>query len=554
MKEINNFNELEISENIKRSISDMGITEPTPIQKKAILPALTGYDVLAQAPTGTGKTFAFGIPLIEKIDKFSDEIQGLVVCPTRELAIQVCEELKSLSKYEEKIRILALYGGENIERQITFLRDKPQLIVATPGRLNDHLKRKKVTLDNVKCVVLDEADEMLSMGFLPDMDMILGKAPFDSQKLLFSATLPQEILNIAKKYQKGNSVKIKIQSEKKALSPQISQFYLEMKHSLKTDMLRAIIDINKYKLCLVFCNTKKKADELCEELVGFGCNASVLHGDMKQFERDRVMYKFRNDRIDILVATDVAARGVDVEGIEAVFNYDIPRMPEHYVHRIGRTGRADKSGTAYTFLSNSEMFLLKEIMKYTKTEIKPMKRPSFEEVLRIRALEALNKAEKIANTEDLHWYMSIIEENLEFEGKLKELTAALLYMNLNPVKNDEKSPEKNAKKSEKNEKNKKKTEKNDKISRLFFNVGSLDKIKRRHLEELINSHPMLCGMRIYDVDIFDKFSFINVKESDANDICDALTGMKFKGRELYVEIAEGEKKIKKNRKTSKKSM
>ena len=547
MNEITNFKELKISEYLKKSIFEMGITEPTPIQKKAVTPALLGYDILAQAPTGTGKTFAFGIPLIENIDKNSDDIQGVVVCPTRELAIQVCNELKSLVKYEEKIRVLAVYGGENIERQITFLRNKPQIVAATPGRLNDLMKRKKIKLDNVKAIVLDEADEMLSMGFLPDIDIILGKTPYEAQKLMFSATMPKEILNIAKKFQKSDTVKIKVESARKEVSPQISQFYLEMKHSMKTDVLKALIDINKYKLCLVFCNTKKKVDELYEELTAYGYSAAALHGDMKQHDRDRVMYKFRNDKINILIATDVAARGVDVDGIEAVFNYDIPLQEEHYVHRIGRTGRADKTGIAYTFLSNSEMFRLKEIMKYTKTNILPMKRPSVSEIEIAKTAELFEKAEKIKETEDLSKYIEIIDKKVSDGADLKLLAASFLYMRLKPqkamkVKSDTKS-EKSAKKAE----NKSGT------VRLFFNVGSLDKIRSRHLEELINDHPMLCGIRIKGTDIYDKFSFMDVDMKDAGDICEALTGMKFKGRELFVEIAEGEKK-EKRKKNKKKSV
>lgn len=548
MKEIIDFNELEISEYIKQSIAEMGITEPTPIQKKAIVPALSGCDILAQAPTGTGKTFAFGIPLIENTNKSEDTVQGIVVCPTRELAVQVCEELKRLAKYEEAIRVLAVYGGENIERQITFLRNKPQIVAATPGRLNDLIKRKKIKLDNIKTIVLDEADEMLSMGFLPDIDMILKETPYESQKLLFSATIPQEILNIAKKYQKKDVLKIKVQDIKKEISPQISQFYLEMKNSVKTDVLRAIIDINKYKLCLVFCNTKNKVDELCEELSVYGCNAEALHGDMKQVDRDRVMNKFRNGKINILIATDVAARGVDVNGIEAVFNYDIPICAENYVHRIGRTGRASQNGAAYTFLSNSEMFKLKEIMKYTKTNIIPMKRPSFSEIELMKAEALFEKAVKDVSEEELSKYTEIIDKMMNKGIDVKKLSAVLLRMELTPQKSVK---EKSELRTEKNVKKLKSKEKKDETVRLFFNVGSLDKIRKRHLEELINDHPMLCGIKIKGIDIYDKFSFMEVNSKDAKDICDALTGMKFKGRELFAEIAEGEKKTEKCKKTRK---
>ena len=536
MNEVKSFEELEISEKIKRAISEMGIDNMTPIQKKAILPALKGADILAQAPTGTGKTFAFGIPLLENTDRENDEIQGIVLCPTRELALQTAAELRGLLKYEEGIRVLPIYGGENIERQITALRAKPQIIVATPGRFNDHVKRKKIKTACVKTVVLDEADEMLSMGFLPDIEIILRGIPDEAQKLMFSATVPDDVLGIAKRFQNPSAQRITVTSAKQETSPQIKQYYMEMKHSMKTEVLKALLDIKKFNLCLVFCNTKKMVDELYEDLSESGFGVAALHGDMKQQERDRVMYKFRNDKINVLIATDVAARGVDVENIDAVINYDVPLNEEYYVHRIGRTGRADKSGIAYTFLSNREMFRLKEIMNYTKSNILPMKRPSLDEAELAKAGVLLEKAEKIIKTEDLSRYRELAEKYLSDGGDAASLAAALLYINLEPKKT------KKAKTAENGMQNSpKKTKKFDVkggTARLFFNVGSLDKIRRRHLEELVNDHPALCGMRIKGVDIYDKFSFMDVDAKDAKDICDALTGMKFKGRELLVEIAD----------------
>lgn len=532
------FENLEISNEIKKAIAEMGIKEATPIQSQSIYPAMNGYDILAQAPTGTGKTFAFGIPLLNSIDKTSDEVQGIVVCPTRELAIQIASEFQGLLKYESGIRVLAVYGGENIERQITFLKKRPQVIVATPGRLNDHIKRKKISLEKVTMAVLDEADEMLSMGFLPDIDKILGKVPYDAQKLMFSATIPKDVMNIAKKFQKQDALKLKVSSPKKETSPQIQQYYLEVKRPLKTEVLRAIIDINKYSLCLIFCNTKKMTDELYEELSFCGYKVAALHGDMKQQDRDRVMYKFRSGKVNLLIATDVAARGVDVDGIDAVFNYDVPLNEEHYVHRIGRTGRADKSGIAYTFLSNSEMHRLKDIMNYTKTNILPMKRPTADEANIARADGIFSEIEAVMNNEDLSMYEKLIKEKTDAD--ILKFAAALLRMKMNIKK-----PEKE--KIETREKSDKKAEvrKSTKSVRLFFNVGSLDKVRKRHLEELINDHPGLCGIKVSDVDIFDKFSFMNVSEKDAKDICEALSGMKFKGRELYVEIAEEKKTQKK---------
>ena len=549
MNEFKTFDNERIQEEIKRAISDMGILNPTPIQSRAIPPALSGADILAQSPTGTGKTFAFGIPLLQNVNPFKDCVQGVALCPTRELAVQVASELRGLAKYMENVRILPVYGGENIERQITALRQKPQIIVATPGRFCDLYKRKKIKTDEVGTVVLDEADEMLSMGFLPDIEAILSKIPENSQKLMFSATVPKEVLGIAKRFS-HNAQRIKVSPDKEESAPKISQYYMEMKHAMKTDVLKALLTIKKFNLCLVFCNTKKMVDELCEALTESGFCAAALHGDMKQHERDRVMYKFRIGKINVLIATDVAARGIDVDDIDAVINYDIPLNDEYYVHRIGRTGRAAKEGVAYTFLSNREMYRLKEIMNYTKTNILPLKRPSVEEAELSKTDGIILRAKEIAENEDLSAFYEIADRFVSDGGDIRTLSASLLYMSVKPQKA---AKVKVARAEEKKDKKRKTTQKETGVARLFFNVGSLDKIRRRHLEELINDHPALCGTKILGLDIFDKFSFMDVSAKDAPDVCDALSGMTFKGRELTVEIAAAKVKtdVKKKKMRSK---
>ena len=534
------FEKLNVLDEIKKALEDMGITEPTPVQKESIQPLLSGQDVLAQAPTGTGKTFAFGIPLTQLIEPQSKKVEGLILCPTRELAIQITTELHKLSKYIKNVKSLAVYGGQSIERQISALRDNPQIIVATPGRLMDHLRRKKINLSDLKMVVLDEADEMLNMGFREDIETILKNVPENVQTTLFSATLSNEILEIAKKFQKEDVKKIKITKKEVTVST-VSQYYLEVKNQQKADLLKAMIDLNKYELCLVFCNTKKRVDELMEELVESGYKVEALHGDMKQIQRDRVMAKFRGRYVNILIATDVCARGIDVDDIDAVFNYDIPQNDEYYVHRIGRTGRANKEGIAYTFLSNKEMWRLREIMKYTKTTILPMKRPSLEEVENKKASELMEKIKLISEKENISYFKKLIEENTDENITAVDIAASLMYMKLKPQK--VKKPQ-TSEKTEKKAPAKKEKKENFESARLFFNVGSLDKVRRRNLEDLFNDHPTLRGVKIGNIDVYDKYSFVDVPYNDAKEICDSLSGMTFKGRILSVDIAMTAKKEK----------
>ena len=305
-------------------------------------PIFEGKDIIGQAQTGTGKTCAFGIPAIEMLDSSVSGVQVLVLCPTRELAIQVSEELKNVCKYKKGIKILPIYGGQSIDRQIMALKGKPQIIIGTPGRVMDHMRRHTLKLGSLKMIILDEADEMLNMGFREDIDIILEDIPADRQTLLFSATMPKEILELTKLYQKEPAL---IKTVHKELTiPSIEQFYLEVRESSKLELLCRLIDAKNIKLGLVFCNTKKRVDELTSSLQTRGYSAEALHGDMKQSERDRVMTKFRKGTIDILVATDVAARGIDVNNIEAVFNYDIPSDEEYYVHRIGQDRPCRKNG------------------------------------------------------------------------------------------------------------------------------------------------------------------------------------------------------------------
>ncbi len=387
------FEELQLDERIMRAVTDMGFEEASPIQAKAIPVQMEGLDIIGQAQTGTGKTAAFGIPLLQKIDPKNKKLQAIALCPTRELAIQVADEIRNLAKYMHGVKILPIYGGQDIARQIRGLKDGTQIIIGTPGRVMDHMRRKTVKFDQVHTVIMDEADEMLNMGFLEDMETILSQLPEERQTIMFSATMPDAIQKIAKTFQKDPQV---VRVVKKELTvPKVTQYYYEVKPKTKVEVMCRLLDMYAPKLSVAFCNTKRQVDELVTELQGRGYFAEGLHGDLKQIQRDRVMNSFRNGRTEILVATDVAARGIDVDDVEAVFNFDIPQDDEYYVHRIGRTGRAGREGIAFSFVVGKEVYKLRDIQRYCKTKILPQAIPSLNDITEIKAEKILDQAKDV---------------------------------------------------------------------------------------------------------------------------------------------------------------
>ncbi|MCX9012183.1 MAG: DEAD/DEAH box helicase [Candidatus Methanoperedens sp.] len=420
------FEELHLSKEIQMAIADMGFEEATPIQIQSIPYMLEGKDVIGQAQTGTGKTAAFGIATLEKIDPENKGIQTVILCPTRELAIQVAEELKKLSKYKKGVEILPIYGGQPIERQIKALKKGVQIIIGTPGRVMDHMRRRTLKMDGVKIVILDEADEMLDMGFREDIETILRKVPKQRQTILFSATMPRTILDLTKKYQ-NNPQFIKL-AHKEMTVPEVEQFYFEVKQQAKPEALSRLVDLYNLKLSLVFCNTKRRVDELVDNLKTRGYLADGLHGDMQQKQRDSVMSRFRRRDIEILVATDVAARGIDVGDIEAVFNYDIPADDEYYVHRIGRTARAGKAGRAFTFVTGKEVYRIRQIQQFTKTKIIAQKVPSVSDVEEIRTNMLLEKVKGTVDAGHLGEYSNLVEKLIQEDYTYLDVAAALLKM------------------------------------------------------------------------------------------------------------------------------
>ncbi|MBU1008073.1 DEAD/DEAH box helicase [Candidatus Dependentiae bacterium] len=361
------FEELNLSKELLKAVSSMGFEEMTPIQAEAIPAIILGEDIVGQASTGTGKTAAFGLPAIEKIDETLRAVQVIVLCPTRELAIQVSSEMNRFLKYKKNISALAVYGGQPIQRQLFGLRRGPQIVVGTPGRTLDHIRRGSLELDTVKMVVLDEADEMLDMGFRVDIQQILKSTPKTRQTVLFSATMSREILELTKKFQKDPKV-IKV-SGKNISAELVEQSYFDVEPSRKTKLLAQLLTEHNPRLSIVFCNTQRKVDDVGRDLRAHGFSSAAIHGGIRQGKRDSIMQKFRSERVNVLVATDVAARGLDVSNVEVVFNYGIPRETESYVHRIGRTGRAGRTGKAISLVSRGEFGKLRDIMRYTKTEI-----------------------------------------------------------------------------------------------------------------------------------------------------------------------------------------
>jgi ATP-dependent RNA helicase DeaD len=361
------FADLTPSHEIQRAIADLGFEEPTPIQSLAIPAIRSGRDVIGQAHTGTGKTAAYGIPLLEKVDSRSRTIQALVLCPTRELAIQVSEELTRLAKYRRGVIILPVYGGQSMERQLSVLSRGVQVIIATPGRLLDHIRRRTISLEQVKYVVLDEGDVMLDMGFIEDIEAILARTPKGRQTVLFSATVPDGIRDLSRGYMLDPQT-IRVVHEKLTV-PGIEQRYYQVTEQEKLDTLTRLLEEYNPELSLVFCNTKRRTDALARRLRARGYPAEKLNGDMTQGQRERVMARFRKGELGVLVATDVAARGIDVEGIDAVFNYDVPNDPEYYVHRIGRTARAGREGRSFTFVTGMDAEKIRDIQRYAKITV-----------------------------------------------------------------------------------------------------------------------------------------------------------------------------------------
>ena len=533
------FNSLPLSEETLRAIEEMGFTNASPIQAEAIPFLLQGRDVIGQAQTGTGKTAAFGIPIIENLDPDERKIQAIVLCPTRELALQVSEELKKLSKFKKQVHLLAIYGGDPIDKQIKALKRGVSIVVGTPGRVIDHINRGTLILNSVKTIVLDEADEMLDMGFREDIEAIMDELPDERQTVFFSATMPKQIMNLTKKYQNSPEL-IKVVKNELTVSS-IEQYYYEIKSSLKVEVMTRLINQNDLKLMLVFCNTKRKVDEVVEEMQRKGFSAEGLHGDMNQNQRNRVMSKFRSGVVNILVATDVAARGIDVNNVDAVFNYDFPLDPEYYVHRIGRTGRAGKSGKSFSFIWGKEKHSLRDVEKYTKVQIQKQAVPSGEELIKIKRDQFLTKVKETIAQEELDSYGEMVE-SLQAEGfESNSIIAALIRIHIGKQEEALNNLNQEAEQNydfEEGSGGSRRRRGNEDSARLFINLGKISKIRPGDIVGAIAGETGISGESIGEIEIFDKFSFVNVPKEAASRIVDIMNTSQIKGLKVNMEIAK----------------
>lgn len=520
------FKDLNISSEIQKAVEDMGFEEASPIQSLAIPQILAHKDVTGQAQTGTGKTAAFGIPLLENIESDNKDLQAIILCPTRELAIQVAEELRKLSKYLPKIDVLPVYGGQPIDRQIKALQTGVQVIIGTPGRVMDHIDRKTIRLNTIKTVILDEADEMLDMGFREDIEYILEDIPDNRQFLLFSATLPQEIMQLAKRYQNNPEI-VKI-TKHELTTPDVEQKYFEVKEDMKLELLSRLLDLNNFDLSLVFCNTKRKVDKLVSHLQIRGYLADGLHGDLTQNQRDRVMSKFKNGSLEILVATDVAARGIDVGGVEAVFNFDIPNDNEYYVHRIGRTGRAGKTGKAFSFVSGREIYQLRDIQRYAKTKIDQAPIPSISDVAEVKKDNFIEQLKERIKTENISKEIYIIEKLIEEDYNSIDIAATLLkgIMQDSKYKEEEFGD----------------TEAHEGFVRFFMSVGRKHDMTISVIINAIHEKTGLNGHQIGNIDIFDNFSFVEIPNANASDFYRFMGETYIANKRVHIEPARPREK------------
>ncbi len=429
------FADLDISDELLQAVTEMGFVTPSPIQAEAIPPILAGRDVIGQAQTGTGKTAAFGIPALELIDPSQRHVQVLVLCPTRELALQVTDEIRKLAKFKRGVKVEAIYGGDSIDRQIRSLKSGVHIVIGTPGRVMDHMERNTLKLDHVKMMILDEADEMLDMGFREDIESILEDMPQERQTILFSATMSKPILTITQRFQQ-DPILVKV-VKKELTATNIEQVYFEVKPKAKVEVMSRLIDLYDLKLMLVFCNTKRKVDEIVEDLMLRGYAAEGLHGDLRQAQRNNVMSKFRSGVTSILVATEVAARGIDVDDVDAVINFDIPLDEEYYVHRIGRTGRAGKSGRAFSFVSRDERYRFRDIQAYTKVRVEKGVIPSFEDIVGIRKARFIEQLqETIQESNDLNLYNDLLTQLHHAGFSTEQVVAALVKRSMGIEKNE----------------------------------------------------------------------------------------------------------------------
>lgn len=519
------FDQLGLSDAVMRAIEDMGFEYPSEIQAQVIPELLTGNDCIGQAQTGTGKTLAFSAPILSTVDFSGGSISGIVLTPTRELALQVSEEMGRIARYS-KVRLLPVYGGSPIVQQIRALRNGVDIVVGTPGRVIDLINRKVLDITKIKFLILDEADEMLNMGFIDDIETIMASSNDQRQTLLFSATMPREIKMLSKKYMKENAGHVAVLKKSLTVS-QVVQAYFEVPHRDRFEALCRILDKDRPKSAILFCNTKRRVDEVVQDLGVRGYNVEGMHGDMNQSQRLNTLKKFKEGFLELLVATDVAARGIDVENVTHVINYDLPQDAESYVHRIGRTGRANREGTAYSLVNPKEYFNLKQIEKITKSKIEKRGIPTMEDIFKSQYRDILDTVEQELSEDKYQRFLPLVEELPEGQS-LNHVVAALM----NSIYKQNIS-------FDYTQENINKT--NSRFVRLFITVGSMDRLTPKKLLEFFNTAVRYDKSDIGDISIMTKFTFVDVKDALAKDIIKNLSDQRLCGRKAKIEISSKRK-------------
>ena len=538
------FNELNLSQELIRAVDELGFEEMTEIQEKSIPLLLQGRDVVGRSNTGTGKTAAFGIPAVESITPAEKKTAAvLILCPTRELAMQAAGEIRKFAKYKEGVRTCAVFGGASMEKQISELKRGANIVIGTPGRVMDHIRRRTLKLEGIRTVILDEADEMLNMGFREDIETILEDIPQERQTVLFSATMPPEIMALTQKYQ-TDPVQIKIKSSQKTVEL-ISQFYFEVAMGRKTDALKLLLAAYSPSSAMIFCNTKAMVDQLTDELMKAGFRAAGLHGDMKQVQRTQVMNSFKKQAVGILVATDVAARGIDVSGVDAVFNYDLPQDNEYYIHRIGRTGRAGKSGAAYTLITGRRQLSdLHAIERFTHAEIKELPLPDKSDIISMKKDAVI---ERISSAEASHHAYDILDRLSAAGIDYREAAARIINEALqNEIKD---LPEFDAKPLRSGRRNGAKTVKVD------ISIGRSKRIAPNFILGALVDATGMSGRDFGKIDIYDEHTTVEVPESELDYIIDSTDSIRINGHQVQVKAWKGvslpEKKQKYSRRDDK---
>lgn len=527
------FNELNLSQELLKAVDELGFSEMTEIQQKSIPLLLEGNDVTGRSNTGTGKTACFGIPAVESIRQDDKNVAVLILCPTRELAMQACEELKKFSKFKKYVRTCAVYGGASMEKQIYELKKGVNIVAGTPGRIIDHMKRHTLKLENLRTIILDEADEMLNMGFREDIETILKSVPKERQTVLFSATMPPEILAITKEYQ-NNPITVKIDTKYRTVDL-IDQYYFEVAMGRKTDALKLLLSAYSPKSSMIFCNTKKMVDELTEKLVKSGFKVMGLHGDMKQSQRTQVMNSFKNGSVSILIATDVAARGIDVNDIDAVFNYDLPQDNEYYIHRIGRTGRAGHKGTAYTLISGrKQVYALRDISKFTKAEIIQLPLPEKSDIIKLKLDKIFEQTRNIQNPS--RESLSVAERLLNTGKSPEEIIAGLIDEKFQTEISslpefDIPSPLRKSKRRDKSD-----------TVKIEISIGRNQRIAPNFILGALADATGLSGKDFGKIDIFDKHTTVEVPASETDYILDSMESAKINGHKVEVKLYKGKSK------------